>query len=295
MGNTHKLRIGFIGLGLMGSRMATNLLNAGYPLVVFNRTLLKTKALQKLGASVAQSPAEMATQVDIVISMVTGPKDVEEIYLGKNGVVEGAKKGLIAIDMGTIGPSTAIKVGEALSKRGIDFLDAPVTGGLKGAVDATLAIFVGGQEKVFEKVKSVLLAMGKKISYMGQVGSGQVIKLVNNLITAESMVVVSEAVLFAESIGINRKKMAETLEEAPTLSLFMNQRLSDIANNSFPARFSLKNMHKDVLLAINELKKNKVLWSRLKLSPQVLQTYKRALKKGYGDEDFSAVFKAVEK
>lgn len=295
MEDAHKLRIGFIGLGLMGSRMATNLIKVGYSLVVFNRTSLKTKEFEKLGAQVASSPAEIAKQVDVVISMVTGPKEVEEIYLGKQGVIKGAKKNLITVDMGTIGPSTAIKVNKVLNRYGISFIDAPVTGGLSGAKEATLSIFVGGEEKIFEKIKPILSTMGKKISYMGPVGSGQAIKLVNNLITAESMIVISEALLFAESIGISRKKMAETLEGAPTLSLFMNQRLPVIANNNYPVWFTLKNMHKDVALAIFELKKNKNLWKKLKFSPRTLANYKKAISMGFGDVDFAAVFKAIEK
>jgi 3-hydroxyisobutyrate dehydrogenase len=291
----NKLRIGFIGLGLMGSHMTANLLKAGYPLVVFNRTLSKTEKLRKLGASVSKSPAEMAKEVDVVISMVTAPKDVEEVYLGKNGVIKGAKNGLIAIDMETIGPSTAIKVGKTLNKYGISFIDAPVTGGLKGAADATLTIFVGGQEKILEKVKPILSAMGKKISYMGPVGSGQAIKLVNNLITAESMIIISETLLFAENIGINRKKMAETLEGGPALSLFMSQRLPNMANDDYPTRFSLNNMYKDVLLAVAELRKNPSLFRRLRFSSQVLKIYEKAVKMGYGDADFAAVFKAIDK
>ncbi len=295
MDNIPKLRIGFIGLGLMGSRMATNLIKAGYSLVVFNRTSLKTKELEKLGAQVTSSPAEIAKQVDVVISMVTGPKDVEEIYLGKNGVINGKKEGLITIDMSTIGPSTAIKVSKELSKYGIYFIDAPVTGGLSGATEGKLSIFVGGQEKILEKIRPILSVLGKKINFMGPVGTGQAIKLVNNLITAESMIVISEALLFAESVGINRKKMAETLEGAPTLSLFMNERLQVIADNNYPVWFTLRNMHKDVALAISELKKNNNLWKKLKFSPQTLASYKKAISMGFGDVDFAAVFKAIEK
>lgn len=295
MNNVPKLRIGFIGLGLMGSRMATNLVKAGYPLVVFNRTSLKTKELEKLGAQVASSPAEIAKQVDVVISMVTGPKDVEEIYLGNNGVIKCKKEGLITIDMSTVGPSTVTKVGNELNKYGIYFIDAPVTGGLRGATEGKLSIFVGGQEKILEKVRPILSAMGKQINFMGPLGSGQAIKLVNNLITAESMIIISEALLFAESVGISRKKTAETLEGAPTLSLFMNERLPVIASNNYPVWFTLKNMYKDVALAIFELKKNKSLWKKLKFSPQTLSSYKRAVSMGFGDVDFAAVFKAIEK
>lgn len=295
MDNTPKLRIGFIGLGLMGSRMAANLLKAKYPLAIFNRTLSKTKQLQKLGATVIKSPVEMSKEVDVIISMVTGPKDVEEVYLGEKGIIKGTKKGLITIDMSTIGPSTAIKVGKELSKYGISFIDAPVTGGLSGATEGRLSIFVGGQEKILEKIRPILSVLGKKINFMGPVGTGQAIKLVNNLITAESMIVISEALLFAESVGINRKKMAETLEGAPTLSLFMNERLQVIADNNYPVWFTLRNMHKDVALAISELKKNKNLWKKLKFSPQTLASYKKAISMGFGDVDFAAVFKAIEK
>lgn len=290
-----KPRIGFIGLGLMGSRMAPHLLKTGYPLAVYNRTISKTAELRKMGATVFNTTSELAKNVDVVITMVTGPKDVEEVYLGKQGIIKGAKNGLIAIDMSTVGPSAVVKVGRHLKKHGVDFLDAPVTGSVQGANNATLTIFVGGDKDVFKKVEQILRVMGKQIRYMGPLGSGQAIKLVNSLIIANSLVALSEAMILAEVMGLSRKKVAETLDGVPALSLLMNQRLPVIANNKYPLWFALKNMHKDVSLAIAEFKKNRNLRRKLKISPHVLSLYKKALEMGYGDVDFAAVFKVIEK
>ena len=289
------MKIGFIGLGLMGSPMAHHLLNAGFSLSVYNRTKSKTEEFKRLGLRVFDTPQDIANHVDIIISIVTGPKDIEEIYLGKEGIVHGAKRGLIAIDMSTIGPSAARKIGQELEKYGIDFLDAPVTGGLKGAKEGTLTIFVGGKESVFNKIRDTFLPLGKTILYMGKTGSGQAIKIVNNLITAETLISLSEGLLLAENLGLPKAKIQQALQRVPALSFFMQQRLPDLLNNSFPVRFSLKNMHKDVLLALSEIKKNKNLFKNLTFSRHVGSFYAKALKEGYGDEDFGAVFKIIAK
>src|SRR5258708_1687032 len=150
------MKVGFIGLGLMGSPMAKNILKQKFPLTVYNRHLEKTRELEKLGAKIAKSPQEVAANSDVVITMVIGPKEVEEVLLGKDGVVEGAKKGLVVIDMSTIGPKAAVKTFFTLGKRGIEFLDAPVTGSTPKAITGELTIFIGGKETVYKQVKPVL-------------------------------------------------------------------------------------------------------------------------------------------
>jgi 3-hydroxyisobutyrate dehydrogenase-like beta-hydroxyacid dehydrogenase len=173
-------KVGFIGLGLMGNPMAKNILKKGFSLTVYNRTKEKTVDLVSLGALVADSPAVLAKEVDVIITMVTSGKDVAEVLFGKNGVAQGAKKGLIVIDMSTIGPTTAKDISQKLHKHGIAFLDAPVTGSTPKAISGELTIFVGGEKEILDSVYGVLSAMGTNIVYLGQAGSGQAIKLINN-------------------------------------------------------------------------------------------------------------------
>lgn len=286
-------KIGFIGLGLMGRPMALSILKKGFSLSVYNRTIEKTKEFQKLGARVLRTPGELAANSDIVITMITGPKDVADVYLGKDGIQSHGREGLLCIDMSTVGPSTAIRVGKELKKHGIHFLDAPVTGSVPVAQKGELTIFVGGEKSQYEKVKPVLLAMGKNLHYMGSSGSGQAIKLVNNLIIAITFMGLSEGFLLGESLGLRKKDIARALSEVPALSFFMRLKLKNIVENSYVPIFSLANMLKDVGLAIEEIRKNKVLFTKLHASRYVYTLYKRGFMSGLGREDVSALFKVI--
>lgn len=287
----NKAKVGFIGLGLMGEPMAGNVLKKGFPLVVYNRTPLKTKALQKLGAEVAESPEELASKVDVVITMVTAGKDVESVLFGKNGVAQANKKGLIIIDMSTIGKTPAIQIAHKLKKHGIEFLDAPVTGSTPKAISGELTIFVGGNKKTYEKVKEVLASMGTNLQYMGSVGSGQAIKLINNQLVASTITALAEAVVLADALKLPRKKVAEVLKTVPAMSAFMNLKLPNFVFNKFPLLFSAGNMKKDVTLAQQEAKKGK---KKLLLLSTVEKLYAKATKI-YGSEDMSAIIKIIEK
>ena len=172
----NKERIGFIGLGIMGKQMAANLMRKEYQLTVFNRSKKSVDELSSVGAIAAQNPKEVARNSDVVIDMVTDLPDVEQVLLGKNGVIEGAEKGLVVIDMSTNSPNFARSISSKLEEEGVEFLDAPVTGGDQGARAATLTIMVGGKKHVFQKCKPILQSMGKEIVYMGASGSGQATK-----------------------------------------------------------------------------------------------------------------------
>jgi 3-hydroxyisobutyrate dehydrogenase len=287
----NKLKVGFIGLGLMGEPMAKNILKKGFPLVVYNRTPLKTKALQKLGAQVAKSPKELASKIDVVITMVTAGKDVENVLFGDKGIIKRAKKGLIVIDMSTIGKLAAIEISKKLKKYGIEFLDAPVTGSTPKAISGELTIFVGGDKKIFEKVKDVLASMGTNLQYMGEVGSGQAIKLINNQLVASTITALAEAMLLADALKLPRKKVAEVLKEVPAMSAFMNLKIENFVSNKFPLLFSASNMKKDVTLAQMEAKKGKV---KLPLLSTVEKLYSKTTKK-FADQDMSTVIKVIEK
>jgi len=284
------MKIGFIGLGLMGNPMAKNILKADYHLTVYNRTFQKTKELQQLGAKVASSPQELAKNSDVLITMITAGKDVEKVLFGKNGVVYGAKKGTIIIDMGTIGPDYAKKIALKLSKHGIHYLDAPVTGSTPGAINGTLTIFVGGKKEIFEKTKPILSAMGKTIHYMGNQGMGQAIKMINNFILASCFETLSESMLLADQMGLSRQKAAEVLKTVPACSPMMLLKLPNYVSNSFPLLFSMANMSKDVTLAMKELKKGKTAFPTLQ---KMKKLYKKAVKK-YGNEDFTAIIKILK-
>lgn len=293
---TKNLKIGFIGLGLMGRPMAKNIIKGSYPLSVYNRTKSKTLEFKKLGATVYDSPAELSRNVDVVITMVTAPKDVREVILRKNGVMEGASKNTIVVDMSTIGPSAAREIGKELKKKGISFLDAPVTGSTMWAESGTLTILVGGEKKVFEKVKPVFEAMGKGIFYIGPSGSGQAIKLVNNLMGGITVAAVAEGMLLADALGLPRKAIVEALSEVPVVSMNMKYKMPLMVKEKFPVAFSMSNMRKDLKLALDE---SSIIGGSKKKKLPLLEETEKLLKKGIdeglGEEDYSAVLKILKK
>lgn len=293
MDNT--LKVGFIGLGLMGNPMAKNICSKGFPLFVFNRSKNKTQEFEKLGCTITNYPSELALTADIIITVVTGPKDVKEVIFGKNGITRSlkdrGKKSLTIIDMSTIGVQAAKEIAKALEKHDIDFLDAPVTGGVMGATNGKLTIFVGGKKEVFEKAKPVLEAMGTNIHYMGPTGTGQAIKLVNNLLVGETITVLSESMILADKLGLPRKQVADILSEVPAVSLFMKMRMPNLVSQKHPVSFSVANLKKDLGLALEEVKKDK---KKLPLLNTTFKLYKKSVQKGYSDEDISAVVKALE-
>lgn len=289
-----KIRVGFIGLGLMGRPMAQNLLKAGFSLTVYNRTTGKTDEFKKLGCKVFSNTAELAKNVEIVISMVTGPEDVKEVYLGKDGVIQGVHKDLIAIDMSTIGPTAAIEVASLLSKKNIDFLDAPVTGSVPKAISGELTIFIGGEKRVFEKVKDIFLAMGKNLQYMGPTGAGQAIKLINNMIAAISLTGLAEGILLADNLGLKREKMVKALENSPVTSPYLRMKFDNFVDDDYQVAFSMNNMRKDLRLALSAFSKNnkKKKLPLLKISEKLLT---QGVENGWGEKDLSAVIKVLEK
>lgn len=278
----------------MGRPMAKNLLKAGFSLSVYNRTRSKTEEFRNLGCKMFATPKELAQNSEIIISMVTGPKDVKEIHLGKNGIVEGIHKGLIVIDMSTIGPKAAIEVADKFKNNNIDFLDAPVTGSVPKAVTGELTIFIGGKKEIFEKVRDVFSAMGKNLQYMGSSGSGQAIKLVNNMIAAIEVVGLAEGMLLADSLNLPREKVASALENAPLTSPYLRMKFANFVKENYEVAFSMKNMRKDLRLALLVLSGNN---KNLKLP--ILQLTEKLLtigvEKGLGEKDLSAVIKVLEK
>lgn len=198
-----KQRIAFIGTGIMGAPMATNLLKAGYPLTVYTRTKAKAQPTLDAGALWANSPAEAAAKVDILLTCVSDTPDVEQVLLGKNGVIESAQPGLICVDMSTISPAATRQIAAKLAEKNVPLIDAPISGGQVGAIEAKLSIMAGGPKDAFEKVKPVLQVMGRAVTYCGESGSGQTTKLVNQVMGVHTIMSISEGLAFAERAGLD--------------------------------------------------------------------------------------------
>lgn len=284
-----KLKVGFIGLGLMGNPMAKNILKVGFPLSVYNRSPQKTKEFLKIGVKVYDSPAEMAKNSDVIIAMVTAGKDLEEVLFNRNGVVAGSKEGLILIDMSTIGPTSARKISRKLSRNGIGFLDAPVTGSTAKAQSGELTILVGGDKKVFEKVKGILKVLGTDISYIGPSGAGQAMKLVNNLMGGISVAAVAEGMVLADKLRLPRSQVLEVLGDVWVVSPNMKAKMQLMAQKKYPVAFSLANMRKDLKLALNEIGKA----SNLPLLRETEKLLKKGMDQGLAGEDYSAIEKII--
>ncbi|MHC4529020.1 MAG: NAD(P)-dependent oxidoreductase [Planctomycetota bacterium] len=198
-----KERIGFIGTGIMGAPMVRNLLKAGYAVTVHNRTRSKAEPVLSAGASWADNPAQTAAQSDVVITCVPDTPDVQQVILGRAGVIESARAGLICVDMSTISPAETKKMGETLQAKGVTLLDAPISGGEIGAVEGKLSIMMGGPKDAVEKVRPIMEAMGKAVTHCGPLGSGQMTKLANQVMVIHTIMSISEGLAFAEKAGLD--------------------------------------------------------------------------------------------
>lgn len=209
---TEKLKVGYIGLGIMGKAMTRNILKAGFPVVVHNRSREAVKELVAEGAIEAFSPKEVAEQVDVVFTNLPDSPDVELVALGQDGVIEGAREGLIFVDNSTIKPATARSVAEALAQKGVLSLDAPVSGGDIGAQQGTLAIMVGGAAEALEKVRPIFEVIGKKITHVGDTGAGQIAKACNQVMVAAQMVAMGELLILAKKAGADPEKVVAAIQ-----------------------------------------------------------------------------------
>jgi 3-hydroxyisobutyrate dehydrogenase-like beta-hydroxyacid dehydrogenase len=198
-----KTNIGFIGTGIMGKPMARNLLKAGYPLTVHNRTKSKARDILSQGAVWAASPAQAAAASDVVITCVTDTADVQAVLLGQDGVIEKARPGLICVDMSTISPSATRQMGQTLEAKGVTLIDAPVSGGEIGAIEAKLSIMMGGPKEAVEKVRPVMEVMGRTVTHCGPLGSGQITKLANQVMVIHTIMSIAEGLAFAEKAGLD--------------------------------------------------------------------------------------------
>lgn len=242
-------KIGFIGTGVMGSSMAKHLQDAGYELGIYTRTKAKAEELLDRGMTWFATPAEVAAWSDVVISMVGYPQDVEEVYLGENGVLS-TKVGGYIVDMTTSSPKLAQKLYEAARAKGIAALDAPVSGGDLGARNATLAIMVGGDEEAFQALLPMFQAMGKTINYFGKAGSGQYTKMANQIAIAAGMMAVAESLVYAEKMGLDANKVLETIETGAAGSWSLSNLGRRMLKGDDKPGFYIKHFIKDMGIAI---------------------------------------------
>ena len=285
------MKIGFIGLGTMGLPMAHNLLKNGYELVIYNRTKEKMSRLEEKGAMIANSPKEVASQSEIVFTMLTADAAVEEVILGEDGIIDGAYPGLIVIDCSTIAPNTSKKVAEELSHHDVEMLDAPVTGSEPQAIEGTLTFMVGGKKELFEKCMELFLVMGKKAYYMGGNGQGSYMKLANNSMAAINLLAFSEAITMATKAGIDPEVFAEVVSGGGARSAMAENKAAKVINRDFRPHFMAQLLHKDLGLASDVAKELEISTPVLALGKEIFQMAKA---KGYGAEDMSAVVKCYE-
>ncbi len=278
--------IGFIGLGLMGKPMAQNLLRAGFPLVVWNRTKAKADELTKSGAKLASSPRDAASRCDVLITIVSDPPALEEVLWGSQGALDALKRGATLIDSSTVSPDLARRVAAECEKRGIDFLDAPVTGGTWGAEKGELVFMVGGKAAVLERMTSILSAMGKKFPLLGPNGAGQTVKLAMNLLLAIQVDGFAEALALVTAAGVPADRLMEIFLSSMGRSGVLEVKAPMMVKGEFPASFPLRLMHKDVRLAL-ELAREKGIM--LPAGAAAYATYSAVKDVSNDDPDFSAI------
>lgn len=243
-------RIGLIGLGIMGKPMGKNLLKAGFGLTVWNRSAGRDTELIELGATAAGSPREVAENSDIIITMVGDSPDVQQVILGEHGVIHGVKAGSVVVDMSTISPQVTREIAVALKQKGADMLDAPVSGGEKGAIEGTLSIMVGGDAAVLERVRPVFEAMGKRIVHIGDNGMGQVCKLANQIAVVLNNLAMSEALVFAAKSGADVNKVLEAVSAGAAGSWALNNYAPKILRRDFSPGFMVSLQQKDLKLVM---------------------------------------------
>ena len=282
-----RAHIGFIGTGVMGSSMARNLMRAGYPVSVYTRTKKKAQALLDAGACWASSPAELSKEADVVISIVGYPKDVEEIYLGAAGVLS-VKKGGAVIDMTTSSPALAKKIFAAAKEKGVDALDAPVSGGDIGARDASLAIMVGGEKEAFERYRDIFAAVGKNVRYFGAAGSGQFVKMSNQIAIASNMLGVAEAMAYAKKSGLDAEAVQQTIAAGAAGSWSLTNLAPKMLAGDWSPGFFIKHFLKDMRIAIESAEEMGLDLPGLKLSKKL---YDELSVRGMDDCGTQAIFR----
>jgi 3-hydroxyisobutyrate dehydrogenase-like beta-hydroxyacid dehydrogenase len=284
-------RVGLIGLGIMGRGMAANLLAKGFPLCVFNRTASKADAFVERGAVRAGSPAELAERSEIILSCVSDTPDVEAVLFGEGGVSERVAKGQLVVDLSTISPKKTREFADRFSAFGVDFLDAPVSGGSEGAERGTLSVMVGGSADALDRARPVLEAFGKSIVHVGPSGSGQLVKLVNQILVAGSMLSMAEGLLFAQASGLDLTKTLEVVTAGAANSWTLQNRGPMLARRDFRPGFTVDLQQKDLRLV---LEAGDELGVPLQGTSTAFHYYRAVQQHGSGGDGNHALVKALE-
>lgn len=285
------LKLGYIGLGLMGKSMARNLLRAGFPLVVHNRSAPAVEELAAEGAAVAESPRQVADRSEIVFTNLPDSPDVEQVVLGPDGVLEGCRPGMVYVDNSTIAPEAARRIAQALEGRGVQALDAPVSGGDIGAREATLTIMVGGPAEALERVRPALAAMGKAITHVGAAGAGQVAKACNQIMAAAQMVAMAELLLLAQRAGVDPQRVFEAIRGGAAQCWTLDVKAPRLLAGERRPGFRAQLMHKDLAIV---LETGRAFGAPLPMSALNQQLYQWMLQLGQGDLDNSGVIGVLE-
>jgi len=286
------MKIGFLGLGIMGRPMALNLLKGGHEVTVWARRAESMQPLLAAGAQEADSPANVAHQVEVVISMVADAPDVREVMLGAQGIVQGAAQGLVAVDMSTIAPAAAKQIGEELAAAGIAFIDAPVSGGEVGAIAGTLSIMAGGTQEAFAKALPAFECMGKNIVHVGASGAGQVTKAANQIVTGMGVLAVAEALAFAGKNGVDGAKVREALLGGFAYSKILENHGQRMLDRNFKPGFKSWMHEKDLNIVMQTAHE---LGLCLPGSAATAQMFNAMVGSGLGEEDSIAVLKLLER
>jgi 2-hydroxy-3-oxopropionate reductase len=284
-------KVGFVGLGIMGAAMAANLLEAGHDLVVHNRTRTKAEQLKQYGASVADSPREVAESSDIIITMLPGPSEVEEVVTGEGGLLEGAKEGSLIVDMSTSSPPLARELARTARERGVGMLDAPVSGGDVGARNGTLSIMAGGEEDDFERARALFEVMGETVIHVGGAGAGQVVKACNQIVVALVIEAVAEALVLASKAGVAPDRVVEVLSGGLAANKVLEVKGEKLLSHDFTPGGKVEYHRKDLGIA---LEAGREYGAALPVTALVDQMFGALVAKGRGGWDHSALLTLIE-
>ena len=286
------MRIGFIGLGIMGKPMAKNLLKAGYELVVFDVVEAPLKEVVAAGAKAATSPKDVASQCELIITMLPNSPHVKKAVLGKDGVIEGIKSGSILVDMSSIAPLASREIATELAAKGVEMLDAPVSGGEPKAIDGSLAIMVGGKEAIFEKVKDILLKMGASAVLCGDIGAGNVTKLSNQIIVALNIAAMSEAFVLATKAGVDPEKVFNAIKGGLAGSTVLNAKAPMVLEGNYKPGFRIELHIKDLQNALDTAHE---IGTPIPLTSHVMEMMQAMKVDGKQTEDHGGLIQFYEK
>ncbi len=286
------MKIGFIGLGIMGKPMSKNLIKAGHELVVYNRSRASVDELVECGAVGASNPADVAKQCKVIITMLPNSPHVKEVVMGERGILEGATEGTILVDMSSIAPLASQEICRACAENGVKMIDAPVSGGEPKAIDGTLSIMVGGDQAVFDEVYDILMVMGSSAVHCGDIGAGNTTKLANQVIVALNIAAVSEAFMLSTKAGVEPEKVFDAIKGGLAGSTVMNAKIPMITEGNFNPGFKIDLHIKDLN---NALETGHGVGSPLPLTSYVMEMMQTLHADGCGQEDHSALAKYYEK